>query len=232
MSNFVVPARVTRTPVREIVYDSLLDLMSRGELVPGEIIRDEEIATWLGVSRPPVREALAMLEANGFVNSRINGGVRIAEESDRDIAIRERMLVSLLSIAAEAVVLPLRGDDRARVDAAYARVSEQTSTGTDALLAVVEFDRVMIDLAHSATLTKAYRDRLMPMQIRLANSGTSVRGLGRDRDDVRGIYELLIGADHPALMARLEGLRAGAVAVLLEARTHDGAETVEDGEVA
>jgi len=52
----------------EQVYARLRDLIVQGSLAPGSRIVETEIATRLGVSRTPVREALQRLQQEGFVN--------------------------------------------------------------------------------------------------------------------------------------------------------------------
>src|SRR5213592_3242890 len=51
----------------EQVYARLRDLIVQGLLAPGSRIVETEIATRLGVSRTPVREALQRLQQEGFV---------------------------------------------------------------------------------------------------------------------------------------------------------------------
>src|ERR671939_877763 len=50
------------------VYARLRDLIVQGSVAPGSRIIETEIATRLGVSRTPVREALQRLQQEGFVN--------------------------------------------------------------------------------------------------------------------------------------------------------------------
>lgn len=49
------------------VYTRLGEAILDGRLAPGERLRDQELAEWLGVSRTPVREALQRLERIGLV---------------------------------------------------------------------------------------------------------------------------------------------------------------------
>ncbi len=61
--------------IAEEIVDQIKQLIARGDLKPGERIPSErELATLLGVSRPSVREALMVLEAMGFIESRQGGG--------------------------------------------------------------------------------------------------------------------------------------------------------------
>ena len=61
--------------ISEEIVDQIKQLISKGELKPGERIPSErDLATMLGVSRPSVREAIMVLEAMGFLDSRQGGG--------------------------------------------------------------------------------------------------------------------------------------------------------------
>ncbi|MGO4782946.1 GntR family transcriptional regulator [Cryobacterium sp. W22_MBD10_FK3] len=61
---------VARTLLRDDVYGRLRDAIVDGTFAPGEQLRDTDLATWLGVSRTPVREALLRLTQAGLVVSR------------------------------------------------------------------------------------------------------------------------------------------------------------------
>src|SRR5699024_6753414 len=56
-----------RTLLRDDVYRSIRDAIVRGQLAPGEQLRDQELGEWLQVSRTPVREALQRLAQAGLV---------------------------------------------------------------------------------------------------------------------------------------------------------------------
>ena len=60
-------ARADRRLLRDDVYGQLRDAIIDGTLEPGEQLRDAELATWLGVSRTPIREALLRLGQTGLV---------------------------------------------------------------------------------------------------------------------------------------------------------------------
>jgi len=60
-------ARAPRSPRPAQVYDRLRDLIVQGQLAPGSRIVETEVASRLGVSRTPVREALQRLHQEGYV---------------------------------------------------------------------------------------------------------------------------------------------------------------------
>jgi len=61
---------VTRTLLREDAYRAIRDAIVDGTLAPGERLNDADLVEWLGVSRTPVREALARLEQAGLVKTK------------------------------------------------------------------------------------------------------------------------------------------------------------------
>ncbi|MGP6089361.1 GntR family transcriptional regulator [Antarctobacter jejuensis] len=65
-------------------YRRLLDEIREGGLLPGDRLRETELADRLGVSRTPVREAIRQLEADGLVAHvpRIGASVRQLDYSE------------------------------------------------------------------------------------------------------------------------------------------------------
>lgn len=64
--------------VPEMVHDYLKDGILSGAFAPGQSLKQEEIASHLGVSRAPVREALNQLEREGLVVLRPRRGYVVA----------------------------------------------------------------------------------------------------------------------------------------------------------
>lgn len=61
----------------DLVYDRVRDRVLGGEMAPGEFLRENELALALGVSRTPVREALARLASEGFLERIPHRGFRV-----------------------------------------------------------------------------------------------------------------------------------------------------------
>lgn len=72
-------ATVRDTSLAKLVRDDVLGLILRGELPPGARINEPDVATRLGISRVPVREALRELESSGLVVARKHSGVFVRE---------------------------------------------------------------------------------------------------------------------------------------------------------
>ncbi len=67
------------TSLGEFVLDRLRDAIRRGRYVPGQRIREAEVADWLGVSRTPVREAFRRLQSDGLLKLTPWRGAVVAE---------------------------------------------------------------------------------------------------------------------------------------------------------
>jgi len=82
------------------IADSLRTAILDGSYLPGERIRQEDIAARSGASRIPVREALRMLDAEGLVTLVANSGAWVTKLSLAECAetylIRERLEPLLL----------------------------------------------------------------------------------------------------------------------------------------
>ena len=70
--------RINRSLARDEAYERIRDWIIDGTLRPDEILRDQQIAQSMGVSRTPVREALRRLEDEGFVETALNRWTRVA----------------------------------------------------------------------------------------------------------------------------------------------------------
>lgn len=89
----------------DFAYRALRDEIRKGELAPGDRLRETEIAERLGVSRTPVREALKRLESDGLAEFGQTKGLSVAKLARRQIldlyAIREILEGTAARFAAE-----------------------------------------------------------------------------------------------------------------------------------
>jgi DNA-binding GntR family transcriptional regulator len=72
-------------PLRQSVYDALIDLIVGGELAPGQHMVETDLARQLGVSRQPIREALHRMEAEGWVDLRPSQGAFVHVPTDQEV---------------------------------------------------------------------------------------------------------------------------------------------------
>ena len=134
----MVPAPLKSSPLnlrslRGQVYDFLRAEMAKGGLQPGEFLDLNELASRLGVSRTPLREALLELESQGFVTILPRRGFKLNELTLDDIRHFYEIIGALEAAALRAVGASLGAADFYRMRALDAAM-------TDAV-AARDFDR-------------------------------------------------------------------------------------------
>ncbi|MBQ8625149.1 MAG: GntR family transcriptional regulator [Agathobacter sp.] len=66
-------------PLRDVVFNTLREAILRGDLQPGERLMELQLASKLGVSRTPIREAIRMLEQEGLAVTMPRKGAEVAK---------------------------------------------------------------------------------------------------------------------------------------------------------
>ncbi|MBO1331004.1 GntR family transcriptional regulator [Streptomyces sp. VRA16 Mangrove soil] len=99
-----VPKLERPGPLRERVYEALLELIITRTLPPGAHLVETELAAQLGVSRQPVRETLQRLSTEGWVDLRPAQGAFVHEpteyEADQLLAVRTLLETEAVRLAA------------------------------------------------------------------------------------------------------------------------------------
>jgi len=90
-----------RRLLRDVVFEKMLAAIVDGTLEPGERLNDDELVKWLGVSRTPVREAIAQLHTYGLVEIEANRYTRVAARDDVVYAEAAQFLAGLHTLARE-----------------------------------------------------------------------------------------------------------------------------------
>lgn len=69
---------IPRRSLHDELTERLRNLITRGDLAPGEKIPEKELCAQFGVSRTPLREALKVLASEGIVTLRPNRGAMVS----------------------------------------------------------------------------------------------------------------------------------------------------------
>lgn len=107
--------------LRDYAYRQLRDAIVSGDLAPGERLRDPELEAWLGVSRTPIREAIARLETAGLVQTRRAKQTVVAPLDTRSALAAQRIAAALHELAVRDAVPQLTDADLDAMRAANAR---------------------------------------------------------------------------------------------------------------
>src|ERR671920_268765 len=92
---------VQKRPLKEDIFDVLHEKIIAGIYKPGDWLRQEDIATQLGVSMTPVREGLDLLVSAGLAERVPYRGVRVREMSTKHIVEAYGLRLLLEAIIAQ-----------------------------------------------------------------------------------------------------------------------------------
>jgi DNA-binding GntR family transcriptional regulator len=104
-----------RPSLPETVYVQLRQAIHNGVLKPGEVLRQEDLARKLGVSRAPLREALPRLEADGMIILRPRRGYSVVELDPEEIEDIFDMRATVEEKAVRAATARRRPEDVQKV---------------------------------------------------------------------------------------------------------------------
>lgn len=70
---------------KNVAYEKIKKMIMENEVAPGELLSENALAKVLGISRTPIREAIFMLEAEGFISTVPNKGSMVVKFDMNDI---------------------------------------------------------------------------------------------------------------------------------------------------
>ena len=150
--DFHSPTQVT---ARERAYVQLQRWIIDGTLEPGEKLSDCELAEALGVSRTPVREALQLLEVQGFVEMHRGRDTRVTSIEREDILKVYPPLATLQALAGELALPMVRARDieaLRSINAEFERMIDQQQP-YPAMEADEQFHNLIVELADNPYVT-------------------------------------------------------------------------------
>lgn len=100
-------------PMKEEIFDALHRDIIVGKYAAGEWLRQEDIASQIGVSMTPVREALDLLVAAGLAERVPYRGVRVPEPSSQEIVEAYGLRIVLEATAARGAAMNITQDQLA-----------------------------------------------------------------------------------------------------------------------
>lgn len=122
-------AGVDRSLLRDDVFRRLRDAIVDGTFLPGEQLKDVELADWLGVSRTPIREALLRLGETGLVQAIPGRSTTVTAIDARVVRDARDVIAAMHSLAVRQVAGRLSEDDLARMRDANRRFTKAVTAG-------------------------------------------------------------------------------------------------------
>ena len=143
-----------RTTTPEGVYRVLRAAILDGTVPPGGQLRERDIATDLGISRSPLREALTRLEEEGLIVKFPFRGAFVVEVSAREVAEIASIRLLVEPYAGELALETLRGPERPRLTQTVEELRQATDKNDipASIDAHLQFHRLFYDFSGQGVL--------------------------------------------------------------------------------
>jgi DNA-binding GntR family transcriptional regulator len=198
-------------PLRERILEQLELLIISGSLAPGARLVEGELAHTLGVSRGPIREALQLLWADGFVDLRPRQGafvhVPTRKEIDDFFDIRRALEAESVRLA----TLRITPEGAGRLRGVLERAHDLLGKGDDpsSVHRHVRIHGEITNIADNDVLTKMLGDLEKRSSWYRAPFSPAARGRAWDEHEVivTAIIEGDAGAGMAAISSHVDGVR-------------------------
>ncbi|PII86731.1 hypothetical protein BMH32_05870 [Leucobacter sp. OLJS4] len=145
-----MPAPTTRRPVakrrllKDEAHDAIRDAILDGTFAPGERLEDQALTQWLGISRSPIREALNLLAAEGFVEIHAQSHTSVVDPDPEQIEQATQVLGVLLAgafqLTVPALTPPARAEAVTLLDAGLSAIDRRDTRAYLETIGVRFFD--------------------------------------------------------------------------------------------
>jgi DNA-binding GntR family transcriptional regulator len=159
---------VGRTLLRDTAYEAIRDAIVRGDIPPGAVVSNVTVAEQLGLSRAPVRDALARLADEGLVETKPQSYTRVTQLALKDVQDAAAVVRAMHELATRASVPLLTAEHVQAMLEANRRFEAATRAGdVDAALdADDELHGVLVEVGRNRAVA-ATIEHYMPLIRRL-----------------------------------------------------------------
>jgi DNA-binding GntR family transcriptional regulator len=121
--------RVRRTLLRDTAYEAIRDAIVRADIPPGTVVSNAAVAEQLGLSRAPVRDALARLADEGLVETKPQSYTRVTRLVLKEVQDAAAVVRAMHELATRAAVPLLTAGQLAAMGEASRRFAAATRAG-------------------------------------------------------------------------------------------------------
>ena len=195
---------IANVPLGERIADQLRQLILDGELTPGTPLVEIALASELGVSRAPVREALRILGLDGLVETVPYRGTTVRGLHRRDVEELHRMRALHEGFAIRRIVDTGRHRDLAVLHMCCDAMAASGSDARALNLVDERFHATLIELADHALLTTFWRTIAIQVRQVMAMCNRQIADPMVIAANHRRIVEAIAGADVQTAVRLLE----------------------------
>ncbi|MCX8085253.1 MAG: GntR family transcriptional regulator [Calditerrivibrio sp.] len=147
---------IDNTPLSEKIAETLREYIMKGNLKPGERLTEPKLSAMLGISRTPIREALRLLENEGFIDIFPRRGAVVSNITPKDVDEIFLIKTKLESLAAKLAVDNLSETDiKKLIEINEKMVKYSESKNVVSLIKLnSEFHNIFIERSNNSRLIK------------------------------------------------------------------------------
>ncbi|WP_298806579.1 GntR family transcriptional regulator [uncultured Pseudokineococcus sp.] len=202
-------SRIDAPSLVQLAVEQIRRMILSGALGEGERLTEERLTERLGISRPPLREALRTLQQEGLIEVRPRRGAVVTTLTEQDVMEILTLRSALERLAVELGVPVLEAERLAPCRAALAsmeRFAEQEDRG-QLVSAAYDFHAAVVALAGHRRLDAAYssvqRQQRLCMARNLYTRENQYEDLVTHVARHRRLLEVIEGGDPSAVLAEL-----------------------------
>lgn len=190
----------TKNNLSHQIWRKLEEEINDGILLPGDPLDERELANRFGVSRTPVREAVAQLAAQGLLTSAPRQGVCVARMSIRELLGLFELLAEMEGVCAKYCTRRLTDAQRLRLTAVH-RNSLKFVEANDAIgysQSNVDFHEILYVGCHNAFLAEHLRSIRRRTQMYRQNSFMQTGRMRISYEDHQRVLDAILCGDAQA----------------------------------
>ncbi|NIA70817.1 GntR family transcriptional regulator [Pelagibius litoralis] len=150
---------IDRRPLHHELVDRLRDMIIEGQLEPGQKISEKALCERFGVSRTPLREAVKILAAEGFLKLTPHRGASVVKLTLKDFEEALPIMGALDAVAGELACQNATEAEIAKLEDLTARMTERFEA--DDLIGYYKLNsrihQLIMEMARNPTLTRSTR---------------------------------------------------------------------------
>lgn len=194
------PSSLPRVDRKLDIVQRLKTMVMSGEIAPGSRLNEAALASQLGVSRGPVREAISVLSGMGFLTAVANRGVYVRQLSVKEMLDLYDLRAAVFGMAALRAAELLTRERRLRLEEFLVRMSdaadEENSESYYELN--LEFHSAILDCCNNPRAKRAYESFADELHgFRQSYFGYPVN-MRRSNQEHRSIVEAILAGDAEA----------------------------------
>jgi DNA-binding GntR family transcriptional regulator len=182
---------VERKRLTDLAYEAIRDSITAGRVAMGERLIESQLASELGMSRAPIREALRRLAEEGLATEHAHHGASVVTLAAADVADLYNVRVGLEIVGLRSFIR--RGEPVAPLEALVERMDRAAARNDRAgvVRAEFEFHRHIAEHSGNALLVKIFADL----------QGRLMLAMNLDDEAFQDLHE--VAAEHEPIVAAI-----------------------------